>query len=161
MGKRTPNPRLVKVHRNYSVGDIAALFNIHKNTVRAWQKSGLQPIDTRRPVVFLGRTLAAFLNTRRAKAKRPLLPGQIYCVACREAKEPALGMADYVSLTVTAGNLRGLCPTCGRLMHRRVNRARLSTIAGTLDVTVTDAPLRIRDTATPSLNSDFERQGAR
>src|SRR5438445_12850470 len=29
MGSRHPNPRLVKIHRNYSVEDIARLFGIH------------------------------------------------------------------------------------------------------------------------------------
>lgn len=35
MGYRHPNPRLVKVHRNYSVEEIARLFGIHKNTYTA------------------------------------------------------------------------------------------------------------------------------
>jgi Homeodomain-like domain len=43
MGSRHPNPRLVKIHRNYSVEDIARLFGIHKNTVRNWLKQGLRP----------------------------------------------------------------------------------------------------------------------
>src|SRR5579862_8753483 len=160
MSKRLPNYKLVKIHRSYTIGEIAELFGVHKNTVRAWRKAGLRPIDSRRPVVFLGKTLAEFLKTRRVKAKRPLLPGQIYCVACRAAKEPALGMADYLPLTPTSGNLRGLCPMCQRLIHRRVSRAKLTIIAGQLDVTFTDPPLRIRDATGPSLNSDFNARGA-
>jgi hypothetical protein len=160
MGKRHPNHRLVKVHRSYSVFDVAMLFKIHKNTVRAWQKAGLRPIDTRRPVVFLGKELAEFLKTRRVQAKRPLLSGQIYCVACREAKEPALGMADYVPLTRTSGNLRGFCPMCQRFIHRRVSWAKLTIIAGQLDITFTDAPPRISDATQPSLNSDFNSHGS-
>ena len=41
MRKRHPNPRLVKIHRNYTVEEIATLFGIHKNTVRDWVKAGL------------------------------------------------------------------------------------------------------------------------
>ena len=70
-------------------------------------------------------------------------------------------MAEYAAITATGGNLRGLCPTCERLIHRRVNRANLAVIAGQLDVTVTEASPRIGDTAAPSLNSDFELQGAK
>ena len=33
MAKRHPNHRQVKIHRNYTVEEIASLFGIHKNTV--------------------------------------------------------------------------------------------------------------------------------
>jgi transposase-like protein len=49
VGNRHPNPRLVKLHRNYSVEEIARLFDLHKNTVRHWLKQGLAAIDDRRP----------------------------------------------------------------------------------------------------------------
>ena len=38
------NPRRVKVHRNYTVEEVAKLFQVHKNTVRDWLKVGL-PTD--------------------------------------------------------------------------------------------------------------------
>ena len=73
------------------------------------REAGLAPIDDRRkPLLFLGCALSAFLDARRVKRKRPLRPGQIYCVACHDAKEPALGMVEYVPLTATSGDLRPL-----------------------------------------------------
>jgi hypothetical protein len=155
MGKRSPNPRLAKTHRNYTVGEIAALYKVHKNTVLAWRDAGLTPIaDRRKPLVFLGAELSAFLKARRTKNKRPLRAGEIYCVACRDAKEPAYGEAEYVPLTPISGNLRGLCPSCSRLIHRRASRANLAAVQGQLNVTFTDAPLSIRDAANPSVNCD-------
>ena len=71
MGKRHPNYRLVKIHRTYSVEEIARLFDKHKNTVRKWLKEGLQPIDKSRPVLALGSVLVAFFKARRMAAKRP------------------------------------------------------------------------------------------
>jgi hypothetical protein len=157
MGKRSPNPRLAKKNRNYSVGEIAALYKVHKNTVLAWRDAGLAPIaDRRKPLLFLGAELSIFLEARRLKNKRPLVPGQIYCVACREGKGPALGLVDYIPMTQKSGNLRGLCPTCDRYVHRRVSRSNLNSVLGQLEVTFTDAPLRIRDGVDPSVNSDFE-----
>jgi hypothetical protein len=159
VGKRHPNFRLVKTHRSYTVGETAQLFRLHKNTVRKWTKEGLESIDDQRPVIFDGKTLAAFLQSRRARAKSPCAPGQIYCVACRAPQEPALNMADYLPVTATSGNLRGLCPTCGRLMHRRVSNARLLTIAGKLQITVTDASVRITETGRPSVRCDVNPPG--
>ena len=75
MGKRKrrhPNYRLVKIHRNYTVEEIASLFGIHENTVRAWLKVGLAPIDKSRPTLVHGQGLVDFLKARRSAGKRPL-----------------------------------------------------------------------------------------
>jgi hypothetical protein len=74
MRKRRPNYRLVKIHRNYSVEEVARLFGTHKNTVRAWVKAGLPTCDGKRPLLILGPDLAAYLKARRTKNKRPCQP---------------------------------------------------------------------------------------
>jgi hypothetical protein len=157
MGKRSPNPRLAKTHRNYTVGEIAALYKVHKNTVLAWRGAGLTPIaDGRKPLLFLGADLSDFLEAKRRKTKCPLRAGQIYCVVCRQAREPAYGEAEYLPLTPTSGNIRGLCPICARLIHRRVSRRNLMAVRGQLKITFTDAPFSIGDAVDLSVNCDFE-----
>ena len=52
MGKRHPNHRHVKIHRSYTVEEIAGLFGIHKNTVRRWVKAGLPTSDDKRPMLI-------------------------------------------------------------------------------------------------------------
>lgn len=160
MGKRSLNFRLAKKNRSYAVGEIAALFAVHENTVRSWQKAGLEPIDNRKPALFHGATLAEFLETRRIEAKHPLRPGEIFCLPCRAAKEPALGLVQYVPVTPTSGNLRGLCPTCERWIHRQVNRANVFNVAGSLEVTFAERPQTLEDSARPSVNSDFRKEAA-
>jgi Helix-turn-helix domain len=117
MGHRDPNPRLVKVHRNYSVEEIARLFGLHKNTVRNWLKQGLPAIDDRRPTPVLGRELLRFLQERRQRAKQSCGPGRIFCIACRAPKVPAGKMADCTPTGPLAGNLCGICPDCHRLIY--------------------------------------------
>ncbi len=139
MGSRRLNPRLAKIHRNYTVEEIANLYGVHKNTVRQWIKQGLQTTDDRRPMLVLGRDLSEFLQAKRLKNKRPCKPGEIYCVRCREPKSPAGNMVDYQVVTQTQGTLIGLCPTCGILIYRRVNPAKLGQVRGQLDITMPKA----------------------
>lgn len=155
MPKRHPNPRLAKIHRNYTVEEVAALFDIHKNTVRNWLKNGLPTNDDRRPMLILGRDLVTFLQAKRVKNKRPCQPGEIYCVRCRVAQKPAGEMAEYQSVTSTMGNLVGICPDCESMMYRRVNLARLVQVGANLDITMTQALLHINESSQPCVNSDF------
>ena len=154
MGKRHPNPRLAKIHRNYTVEEAVALFGIHRNTVREWIRRGLPTNDDRRPMLILGRDLLTFLQGRRAKNKRPCQLGEIYRIRCRAPKAPAGEMADYQPVTETLGNLIGMCPDCELMMYRRVSLAKLEQIRGQLDITIPQALPRIDESAQPSVNSD-------
>ncbi|MCU7931387.1 MAG: helix-turn-helix domain-containing protein [Candidatus Thiodiazotropha sp. (ex Codakia rugifera)] len=143
MGNRHPNPRLAKIHRNYTVEEVAILFSIHKNTVRTWVKQGLSTIDDRRPMLIHGRDLAEFIQAKRVKNKQSCKPGEIYCVRCRSPKTPAGDMADYESLTELQGNLVGICPSCSIMIYRRVNLTKLDQVRGQLDITMPQALLHI------------------
>jgi hypothetical protein len=88
------------------------------NTVRGWQRNGLEAIDKSRPVLFLGSALRAYLEMKRQKAKRPCLPGTLYCFKCRASRRPALGMVDYTPRNASSGNLSAFCGECGTTMHQ-------------------------------------------
>jgi hypothetical protein len=154
MGARHPNPRLAKIHRSYTVEEIARLFKLHKNTVRAWLRQGLEVIDGQRPAVARGDSIRRFLSDRRAQAKRPSGPGRIYCLPCRAPKVPALKMAECVKTGDSAGTLQGICPDCTRMIYRRVNPQKIGAVRGDLDVTFTQAKLRIEETRKPYVNCD-------
>jgi hypothetical protein len=154
MGCRRPNPRLVKVHRSYSVEEIARLFSVHKNTVRNWLKEGLTAIDDRRPTLVLGRELSRFLYERRQNAKQTCGPGRIYCIACRVPKVPAGKMAECILAGPLAGNLCGICPDCDRLIYRRVNLTKIDAIRGELEITFAQPRPRIGERTVLSVNCD-------
>lgn len=158
MPARRANPQRIKLHRSYSVPELAHKLGVHKNTVRQWQSDGLKPIDTGRPALFQGKDVRTFLARRNASRKRPCKPGTIYCFRCRAPRSPALGMADYNLLTATSGNLRALCETCGGIMHQRIRRADLVTKMHGVHVQIREAPQRISGSPSPSHNCDSERQ---
>lgn len=155
---RYPNPRLVKIHRNYSVEEIAGLLGKHKNTVRAWVKAGLSTCDGKRPTLILGQALRDFLTAQRVKNKKPCGPGEIYCVRCRLPRTPAGEIADYQPLTAIFGNLVGLCPACDCVMYRRISVAKLDQIRGNLDITFTKATQHIGETTKLFVICDFGKQ---
>jgi hypothetical protein len=155
MRKRHPNHRLVKIHRSYTVEEIAKLFGIHKNTVRGWVKVGLTTVDDKRPMLILGHGLAAFLQARRLKNKRTCKPGELYCVRCRVPKFPAGDMADYEPVTEKIGNLIAICPDCHSIINRRVSLAKIEEVCGKMDITFPQAMRHIVESTKPTVNSDL------
>jgi hypothetical protein len=157
MGSRHPNPRLAKIHRSYSVEEMARLFDVHKNTIRTWFTHGMKAIDGQRPIVARGEEIRRFLTERRVRAKRPSGPGHIYCLPCRAPKVPALKMAECVKTGDTTGTLQGICPDCCRMIYRRVNPQKIDAVRGDLDITVTQAAPRIEETTKLNVNCDSIR----
>jgi hypothetical protein len=155
MNKRHPNHRLVKIHRNYTVEEIAGLFGIHKNTVREWVKAGLATSDDKRPMLILGKDLKAYLQARRIKNKQPCKPGEIYCVCCRAPKFPAENMAQYAPVTENFGNLTAFCPDCESFINQRISFARLGQVCGKLEVSFPKGIEHIVEKTKPTVNSDF------
>ena len=158
MATRHPNHRLVKIHRNYTVEEIARLFGVHRNTVRHWVKGGLPTIDRKRPMLIHGRQLAAFLQDRRSKNKRKCQPGEIYCVRCRVPRQPAGEMAEYKPVNTTLGSLIGICPNCDAMMYRRVNLAKLEQVRGKLDITIAKAEPHLDESNGSFVNSDLKQE---
>ena len=104
------------------------MFGVHRNTVRNWTRKGLETVRAGATVLILGDELRAYLTRRRGKRRVRCPPGSMFCMKCREARCPATELTELVPLTPTTANLRGLCPDCGSLMHRRANLGRLGEI---------------------------------
>jgi hypothetical protein len=155
MGKRHPNHRRVKMHRNYTLEEIASSLGCHKNTVLAWVKCGLPTIDGKRPKLVLGQELIAFLQVRRARNKRPCQPEQMYCFRCRTPKCPEAEMVEYLPITDKVGNLRAPCPDCGSIMHRCVSMAKIGLICEKMGITFPQALRRLSESNQLTVNSDL------
>lgn len=159
MKRRHPNPKRVKIHRNYTVEEAAALLWVHKNTVRQWVKEGLPICDNHRPMLILGHDLAAFLSFRRKRNKQKCKPEELYCLKCRAPRMPAESMADYTPQTDLVGNLSAICPDCHSIMNKRVSRSKLEELVRKTDITFPQGVRRIGESPRPSLNCDFKTDG--
>jgi hypothetical protein len=158
MPTRRANPRRAKLHRSYTAAELAACLGVHKNTVRLWRRAGLEPLEPARPVLFQGSVVRAFLARRNARRKRPCPPGMLYCFRCRQPRAPALGKVYYNPVTDTCGNLRAHCEACAAIMYRRIRLGDLAAKMPGLAVQITQAPSRLSDSPSPSLDCDSERQ---
>ncbi len=90
------NPNRAKIHRNYTVVEIAILFSVHKNTVRAWIKKGLPVIDSQKPMLILGLELKTYLQASRQQMKRKCKLGEMYCMRCKCPRKPFENLVDYI-----------------------------------------------------------------
>lgn len=149
-----PNPKLAKLHRSYTVEEVARLHSAHRNTVRGWLKAGLTAIDSGRPTMIQGRVLRDFLQARRERAKRPCPPGTLYCCKCRSPRTPAAGSVALEAQAGRAGILRAICEVCGTRMFRRARQSDLGAIMPQIAVLIVQAPLHIAECTFPSLNCD-------
>jgi hypothetical protein len=156
---RRANPQSVKLHRSYSVRELAKCCGVHPHTVRNWQREGLEPNDKTRPLLFHGAVVRAFLSRRKASRKRPCPPGTLYCFRCREPRRPSLGMVEYRPLKSASGDLCAICEACEGIMHRRVRKADLGKVMPNLAIQIAHASPRLIGRTAPSPNCDSERRG--
>jgi excisionase family DNA binding protein len=134
---RRPDWRRIKTLRSYTIEEAATALEVHRNAIRYWiKKGGLPVLADQRPHLILGTDLVAFLKARRATARRPCGPGQLFCLKCRQPQTPAGGMVDYQPTTPTRGVLVAMCPECETLMRRFVSRARLAVVAQQFDLKI-------------------------
>lgn len=140
MAAKRVNPRLVKKNLPYTVGELAAVLSVHKNTILNWTNKGLSPVDGCKPMMFRGRDVIEWLLARRGRARHRCPPGTMFCFKCREARKPALALVDYREINSSSGNMQGLCEQCETVMNRRVSRDRISVVMPGIEVQFPQAP---------------------
>jgi hypothetical protein len=130
------DPRLIKIHRSYKVEELARLLGCHKNTVWLWLKQGLEPIDARRPLLIQGSVARRYLEAKRQSRKRRCLLHELYCLRCRDAREPADRRA---LINISPGQpslLRARCCTCGTWMFKRISSTSLPKLQQALNLQI-------------------------
>lgn len=115
------NPNRAKIHRSYTVEEIAQLFNVHKNTVRTWVKAGLPVCDNQKPMLILGSDLREFIKAKNNNRKRTCQPYEMYCLRCQSPQKPAENMVDYEPHNDVTGRMIGICSGCEGVINKYIN----------------------------------------
>lgn len=158
MASRRVNPNAVKIHWNYTLGELALCLRVHKNTIRNWRAEGLEPIDNGRSVLFHGARVRDFLTERNRRRKRPCSPDTLYCFRCREPRRAAARSLVFHESSGTSVNLAAACEVCGTTMHRRIRQTALLHELPSFDVHVTQAQPRLSERPRPCAICDINRK---
>ena len=155
MSRRRISGSRVKIHHTYTIAEAADVVSVHAHTIRGWIDRGLTAMTGQKPALIKGADLKRFIGDRRQSRKKKCRAGELFCVKCREPRRPAGDMVDFLPVGQSGGNLRGICPQCETLMHRRVSSDRFASVTGDLRVGFPEGQSRIRDGGTPSVNLDI------
>lgn len=124
MARRASAAR-VKANRSYTVEEAAEVTGVTAQTVRQWIKRGLPALKEERPFLILGHVLRDFLKRAEQDRRRPLGPGELYCLHCKSSTTPALGMIDYQPISETSGQIMAFCTYCEGECRRMIRRSDL------------------------------------
>jgi excisionase family DNA binding protein len=127
------NCRRAKIHRTYTIAEVAALVGAHKHTVRRWIAAGLSTTDSKRPLLIHGAELRSFLKAHEP-IKQKCRPGEFYCLSCKAPKRPAFDTAQYTPSAPSRGLLSGSCSTCCKPIYRAVSLVAIDQKLGGLKV---------------------------
>jgi len=126
---RRPDPRRIKIHRAYTIEELARALRCHKNSVRLWLKQGLVALnDGQRPLLIHGSTARKFLEERRRASKRTCLGNQLFCLACKEPRTPDPHTAGCRTISNKCAMLTAPCPRCTTRMFKIVSVAAIAAV---------------------------------
>ena len=151
------NPYLVKINRNYTFEELAAVFNVHKNTISTFVKNGLPCLKEKRPFLILGVDARDYLQRQRSGKKQKCKHNEFFCMRCKAPTKPAENYVEYFSLSATKGRLSGFCERCECIVNKFVSYASLERYSEFFDISNPKESERVNDSSNPLLNSDFKK----
>lgn len=153
--KRHYNTRLIKATWPYTVQEIAALLDVHKNAPLRWLKEGLQVNGDGRPYLIRGDELSRFLTARQQSKKSTCKPGEFFCFKCRAAREAGLNIVDIVIESPSRLRVKGICTVCSTPVSKVQGIKKLPEIQNSFHVQQLQGQ-HIIERDEPSVNSDLE-----
>jgi hypothetical protein len=139
MARRYQTQR-IKRNKAYEVHELADVACVSTATVRNWLKDGLRRVDDTRPTIIIGFQALEYLNSRKAKNKRPMQVGEFYCLRCKAPRAAFGAMADYVPTNANGGRLKALCDVCECNCNRNICANDLPVFSKVLEIEIRGIP---------------------
>ena len=143
------NPNLVKINRNYTFEEMAAVFGVHKNTVSAWVNNGLPCLKEMRPFLILGADARVYLSEQRVSKKQKCRPDEFFCMRCKSPSKPAENFVEYLHISSTKGRLSGFCERCEGVVNKFASYASLERYSLVFDLVKPKGLKHITDSDNP------------
>ena len=143
------NPNRVKVNRNYTLEELAAVFGVHKNTVAAWVKNGLPCLKEMRPFLILGAEAKVYLKKQRVSKKQKCKPDEFFCMGCKAPSKLAENFVEYLPISPTKGRLCGFCECCEGVVNKFASYASLERYSLLFDLVIPTGLEHINDSDNP------------
>ncbi|MGI9350157.1 MAG: helix-turn-helix domain-containing protein [Rhizobiaceae bacterium] len=135
---RRVNLRKIKSGLPYTCEEAAEALNVTVQTVRSWEKRGLQIMKSQRPYLICGAVLREFLEKKQESRKQRLADNELYCTKCKKPRNPYGDMADYIPLNDKSGRLVGLCSFCEKYCQRFVSLGQLPKLQAHIEIVIRD-----------------------
>ncbi len=132
--------RGIKSNKAYDVCELADAACVTPATVRNWLHDGMGRVDDTRPTMIMGFQALDYLNSRKAKGKRPMQVGEFYCMRCKAARTSFGAMADYVPTSANGGRLKALCGVCECNCNRNIRASELPAFSKVLAIEIRGIP---------------------
>lgn len=143
------NPNRVKINRNYTFEELAAVFGVHKNTVATWVKNGLPCLKEQRPFLILGVDARGYLKDQRVSKKQKCKPNELFCLRCKSPSMPAENFVEYSPISSTKGRLSGFCVRCKCVVNKFTNVTSLDRYSLIFDLSIPRDLEHINDSEKP------------
>ncbi|MFC4667565.1 helix-turn-helix domain-containing protein [Seohaeicola nanhaiensis] len=119
---RRVNARRVKVHRTYTLAELADILGVTIGTVRRWCKDGLPCFKDARPFIVRGCDFKQFHADRLARKTTKLKPLEVFCLGCKAPRQPQAGLVDFEHMDTSRVRIMAICPTCEGMARRIIGR---------------------------------------
>lgn len=127
------NLRSVRIHRNYTYGEISRNLHVSKKTIRNWIVKGLPVLNDQRPFLIQGKHLIEYLKNKRIP-QRPCELTELYCFKCKKPQPASQCVAEYLPMTSLSGQMKAQCPSCKTTTYKNISLVQIDEMAGKISI---------------------------